>query len=471
MRQLKSANNYGEDEMKKNPRYEYEIDIADLFYHILARWRIIIIMAILCAAALGGYRYIKNQMEGDTNKDYEKQLAKYHKEVEAYEKSNQRVDELVDSYNDQIDQLTGYLEKSVKMNIDPQNEWVARCDYFVEVDKSVFDELPESNTQDPADSLLGLYQSLFYETAYDNEAVAKSGVGEEKYLNELVTWTINTYTDSITITIIGNNEKQVREILDFYIDRIEGTIKETAESTIKHELTLANNMTYKKVDQTLVTEKRSVVDTISNLRVSISRARTEQLALVEPGVEPTKPSGLKKYIILGFLLGGFIAVAIYTVRYVTARRLHNEDELQTLYNIPVYGALPNTITRKPNKGIDKIIEKRRNKKKLTDKDVICKRIATLIEKDYVGKKVGIVSTSGSERVKELFETLKEMLEGKVSIILEQEFLENSEAVQELGSSDAVFVAEVRDDSEMAKIDHLGEILDISGCNVKGYVVL
>jgi capsular polysaccharide biosynthesis protein len=457
--------------MKKNPRYEYEIDIADLFYHILARWRIIIIMAILCAAALGGYRYVKNQMEGDTNEDYEKQLAKYHKEVEVYEKSNQRVDELVDSYNDQIDQLTEYLEKSVKMNIDPQNEWVARCDFFVEVDKSVLEALPESNVQDPADALLGLYQSLFYETAYDSEAVTKSGVGEEKYLNELVTWSISVTTDSITITIIGNNEKQVREILDFYIDRIEGVLKETAEATTKHELTLANNMTYKKVDQTLVTEKRSVVDTISNLRASISRARTEQLALIEPGVEPTKPGGLKKYIILGFLLGGFIAVAIYTVRYVTARRLRNEDELQTLYNIPVYGALPNTITRNPNKGIDKLIEKRRNKKKQTDKDVICKRIATLIEKDYAGKKVGLVSTSGSERVKELFETLKEMFGSRVSLVLEQEFLENSEAVQELVSSDAVYVTEVRDDSEMEKINRMGEIFDISGCNVKGYVVL
>lgn len=459
--------------MKKNPNYEPEIDIKDMFYHILAKWRSIIVVIILCTAAFGGYGYLKTHVLNDGNdKEYEKELDRYNKEVEIYEKSNQRVDDLVDSYNDQIDQLTEYLDNSVRMNIDPQNEWVAKCDYLVEVDKNVLEELPDSNTQDPADSLLGVYQSLFNESAYDGDVQKIAGIKEEKYLSELINWTISTGTNSFTITIIGNSEQQVSDMLDFYIQRVEGEIKDTAYSITKHVLTRANNMTYKCVDQKLVTEKRNVIDTISSLRASISRARTEQLALVEPSEEaPAKPGGFKKYIIIGFVLGGFLTVAYYTVKYVTGNKLRNSDELHRLYNIPIYGTLPNTITRRPNNGIDGLIERKRGKKNKTDKGVVCEQIASLICGEFEGKKVMLVSSSESGKIKDFYEILLEKIGNKVSISLVQSFVEESDSIKKINDTDVVIVTEVRDETNMAEIDRMGEILDISECFVKGYITL
>ena len=459
--------------MKKNPDYEAEIDMRELFYHVLAHWRSIIVVVILCTAALGGYGYLKTRVLNDgVNKDYEKELDKYNKEVEIYEKSNQRVDDLVDSYNNRINQLTEYLEKSVRMDIDPQNEWVATCDFFVEVDKSVLEGLPDSNVQDPADSLLGYYQSAFQEIAYDSEAQKMAGVSEEKYLNELVSWGIRTETNTFTISIIGNSEQQVRKILDFYAEKIDGEIKKSADSIMKHTLTHARDMAYKKVDQNLATDKKDIVDTISSLRASIAKARTEQLALVEPAEEaPAKPRGLKKYIIIGFLLGGLIIAGYHAAKYLIGSKLRNSEELQGFYDIPIYGVLPNTITRKPDKGIDKLIEKKRGKKNRVERNVVCEQIAGIINKELEGKNVLVISSSGSEKVKDFYDAILEKIGNKVSLSLILNSTEESGFVEKINGTDAVIIIEVRDETDMADVDRMGEILNISGSSVKGCIVL
>ncbi len=455
--------------MRRNPDSEIEIDLRDMFYHILARWRSIIIIALLGAVALFGYRFYKTRDTEANREAYEEQMEKYQHDVEAYE----RYDAMVDTYTAQLDELTEYQEKSTRMKIDPRNEWVARCDYFVELDKSVTDKLPEMISQDPTDEILGMYQSLFYESAYDSEAEKLAGVEEEKYLSELITWTINPATNSFTISIIGESEQQVKDILDYYISKIEGTINESVNLTTKHKLTSANNMAYKRVDQLLVTEQKDVDERIINLRASIVKARSDKELLVEP-VEPvdiTVNRGFVKYSVIGFILGGFLAFAFYMVRYIAGGKLRTSDELQTLYNLPMYGCIPNTITRKSDKGIDKLIEMKRNKRIKADYAVIAGQVASMITKNFEGEKVAIVSTSSSGRIKDMYDTIKSSIGGNVTTVLKQDFLSKREAVEELDKVDAIIVAEVRDDSIMADIDRMGEIIEISGYSVNGYIAL
>lgn len=455
--------------MKKNPNYDIEINLSDLFYHLLARWRSIIIIALLGAVALCGYRFYKTRDTEANREAYDEQMEKYQHDVEAYE----RYDAMVETYTAQLDELTEYQEKSTRMKIDPRNEWVARCDYFVELDKSVTEGLPEVITQDPTDELLGLYQSLFYESAYDSEAEKLAGVEEEKYLSELISWSISPSTNSFTISIIGENEQQVKDILNYYMSKIEGTINESVNSTAKHKLTSANNMAYKNVDQLLVAEQKDVDERIINLRASIVKARSDKELLVEP-VEPvdiTKNRGFVKYAIIGLVLGGILSAGFYVIRYVIRAQVRNEDDLQAIYGLPKYGTIPNTITRKPDKGLDKAIEKRRSKKKQTDKVVVCEQVAGLINKNYNDKKVLLVSSAESEKIQELIETLKRNLGNKVSLSVAQGFLDRPDSIKKVDEVDAVIVAEIRNESKLSEVDRMAEMLDISDCNVAGYIAL
>ena len=455
--------------MRRNPDSEIEIDLRDMFYHILAKWRSIIIIALLGAVALFGYRFYKTRDTEANREAYDEQMEKYQHDVEAYE----RYDQMVDTYTTQLDELTEYQEKSTRMKIDPRNEWVARCDYFVELDKSVTDNLPEMISQDPTDELLGMYQSLFQDIAFDTEVEKLAGVEEEKYLSELVTWSISPATNSFTISIIGENEQQVKDIIKYYMSKIEGSINESVNSTSKHKLTSANNMAFKRVDQNLVAEQKDVADRIINLRTSIVKARSDKELLVEP-VEPvdiTENRGFVKYSIIGLLLGIFLSLIYCVIRYIVGGRLRTDVELHKLYNLPMYGSFPNTITRKPNKGIDKFIEKNRNKKFKVDKDVIFGQVALMISRNFNGKKVAIVSSANSKKVKDLYDAINGLIGCKVTTVLKQDFLSEAEAVAEFDKADAIIVVEVRDDSTVTDIERMGEIIGISGYKVDGYIVL
>ena len=341
------------------------------------------------------------------------------------------------------------------------------------MDKSVIDSLPEMISQDPTDELLGIYQSLFYENAYDSEAEKLAGVEEEKYLSELITWTINPTTNSFTISIIGESEQQVKDILDYYISKIEGTINESVNLTTKHKLTSANNMAYKSVDQLLVTEQKTVDDTMISLRASIAKARNDQKLLVKP-VEPVNSvenKGFIKYAIIGILLGGFLSVAFYIVRYAMNAKVRNEDDLQHMYGIPLYGAIPNVVTRNPRNGIDKRIEKRRNRKNKADRDIICEQIAGLIRANFAEKKVLLASTSNSEEIQQVYEKLKGLLGSRCLLSVVQGFLSKTDSVNSSNDADAIILVEIRNESRLIDVDRMGEMLDISKANVAGYIIL
>ena len=455
--------------MKKNPNYDIEINLSDLFYHLLARWRSIIIIALLGAVALCGYRFYKTRDTEANREAYDEQMEKYQHDVEAYE----RYDSMVDSYTSQLDALTLYQEKSLRMKIDPRNEWVARCDYFVELDKSVTEGFPDVISQDPTDELIAQYNSLFYDVAFDAEAEKLAGVEEKEYLSELTTWAISTETNSFSITIIGDDEQKVRDVLDYYMEKIEGSINESVNASTKHKLTDSNNMVFRRIDQTLVSDQKDVADRIINLRTAIAKARSDQELLTEP-VEPVdfiQNRGFVKYAIIGIILGGFLSAVFYVVRYILLGRVRNEDDLQHIYGLAKYGTLPNTITRKPNGGIDKLIERRRGRHNKADKAVICEQIAGMVGKKYADKKVLIVSSIESEQIQELIEMLRSNLGSKVSISVAQGFIIKPDSVKKAGEADAVIVAEARNESKISDVNRMAEMLEISGSNVVGYIAL
>ena len=457
--------------MKKNPKYEIEIRISDLFFYILARWRFIILAVLLGVATLCGYRFIKTRNNSQDD-DYHNQINNYNEEMTGYQQAYDSYTDVIDSYNNQLKKTIKYRNESIKMRIDPQNEWCARCDFFVEVDQTVISEVSDLAAQDLADELLGIYRSLFYEIAYDEEVVNISGVQDEVYLKELINWAIDSSTNSFYIIVIGLSEDQVSNIIEYYQEKIEGFVKNKAENFMKHKLSTGACVSFMRVDSSLRSEQKSIDDTIYNIEASINNIQKLRGTLVKP-VKPVyvgNARNLKRYAIIGFLLGGFVAVVIFIMNYVINNKIRNSDDLQRLFNIPLYGAFPYSYTKKPNRGIDKILEKIRGTNK-ADNKVTTEHVATMIEKNYEGKKVLIASTTDSEMVNELYKTLKELIGDKVELSIETGFLSKNKSIDSANLSDTVLLVEIRNETVITDVERFGEIMLINECDVAGYVVL
>ena len=63
--------------------YEQEIDLKDLLFVLLYRWRILLLAAVIGAALLGGYKAVKGnakQMDLPQTESYQEELDNYERE-------------------------------------------------------------------------------------------------------------------------------------------------------------------------------------------------------------------------------------------------------------------------------------------------------------------------------------------------------------------------------------------------------
>ena len=74
--------------MDYNNVYEQEIDLKDLIFAVLHRWRMILAAAVVLALLLGGYKALRTYNHNNDDASILEAKAQYEKDLEAY---NQRV--------------------------------------------------------------------------------------------------------------------------------------------------------------------------------------------------------------------------------------------------------------------------------------------------------------------------------------------------------------------------------------------
>ena len=98
--------------------YEQEIDLKDLFFYMLYRWRLLLLAAVIGAAALGGVKVLKSSSAADSeiaevvNPDYEQVL-------EAYEMEKQALEQTVESLQTSLAAQNRYIAESPYMQTNP----------------------------------------------------------------------------------------------------------------------------------------------------------------------------------------------------------------------------------------------------------------------------------------------------------------------------------------------------------------
>ena len=135
-----------------------EINLKDLLFHLLYRWRSFIIAAIIGAVVLCGYQYLSTKLTHDAGKQT-KEERQYQINLQQYQEDLATNRNAVKVYSRLIQEQNDYLEKSVYIKLSSQNVWVASNKYLVKVDQSVMEALPQGSAIDPADSILPAYST------------------------------------------------------------------------------------------------------------------------------------------------------------------------------------------------------------------------------------------------------------------------------------------------------------------------
>ena len=339
--------------MEPESTYEQEINLKDLMFAVLYRWRPIILTAVALALLLGGWRAFSVYRSQNTGAAAQAAYEEYERAVELYEQGKESGERELDSLTERITEQQEYLEKSVLMNISPYNVWEAEELLFLDTDYRIMPGMTYQNP-DYTDTLLQAYQTALTNMSFLSKVEKETGI-EKRYLKELVTLT--TKSRLLSIRVRSGDKETTESIMNEMMKGIREAEKKLQSSIGDHTISEVSSSSDTLIDLTLLDTQKAQNDQLVTLNDRLAAKKDELDKMEEPKAPAASVAGaLKsgiKYAVLGGALGAFLVVFLVCVVFLMSDRLYLGKGLKERFRIPVLGAIP--AAGRKQKGVDGLL--------------------------------------------------------------------------------------------------------------------
>ncbi len=515
--------------------YDYNeepgVNIRNLIYRILRKWRIIIVWMIVGAILLDAFAYFKTLRKAASIK---KQIENYQEKLSAgeydsmgnaimslpdFEKSltNRQISEVNNlistykMYQSPYSSMVDYIDNSILMQLDPQEIPTYTLQYLIDTHYTV--EYPEILKKDYTfDIIESINPKLLNNDTLTKISKAISSEDNEistAYIGELITTELENANDLYTITVFGRSEEECELMVNIIKKQMNSVFSDLKKqygnfdySLISEEYSVTCNMEILNLQQLkadkLNTTYNSTRGMINNLTddqklyfyAILNNEDTITLDLpVESGggnsaiVDPTTlqiptPSLINiKYIIVGAAIG-FILFCVYIiVLSLLGNRLLTNDEIEEQYSLHPLGIwrrsdIPKGILKALDNWLIRLLDSKGEQFSSEESlEMIAAGIRISSEKNNWNK-VFITSTANNDISKDTIETLVKQLKGKIGTVSSgKSIIYDPESLEKLCGSDACVIIEQVDVSKKDEIKS-----EINLCNsykipIIGYATL
>lgn len=346
---------------------ESEISLLDLLYHILRRWRSLLLIAVLFCTLLGGFKLVKG-IRTLGSADLKEEQKNYESQLEGYTISKENLENQINELTDAIQNKEDYYDHSVLMKLDSKKFYKGTVT-FVVTDAS---EVPAAEANRDLslaidrkmNSVLGSYVALIQNgTILRDVQNGLSSKLDQKYLAELIYTQVDYQSKLLHITVVGDDKQQVQSISDAIIQGLQNASVHMNASVAAHRLELLSSYVGNDADTSIPigmipeaganTSDASYQTSIEELQKNYTSSITDmqnqlldcnnqlsELEEPEPPVGASRTSVLKegiKYGIIGFVAGAFVLAFVYALQYLLCGKLMDGDELNDHYGILLLG--------------------------------------------------------------------------------------------------------------------------------------
>ena len=161
-REISGSKSVGERKMDNNStyeQYEQEIDLKDLMFAVLHKWRPVILVAVVLAVLLGGAKGAMTYRQQNDPEVSKETREKYQEELDLYEKNKETAEREIENLKTDIANQQEYLDKSIWINMSPYDVCESRIDMYVTTGYEIMPGMVYQN-QDYTDTILQAYQGL-----------------------------------------------------------------------------------------------------------------------------------------------------------------------------------------------------------------------------------------------------------------------------------------------------------------------
>lgn len=453
-----------------NNTYEQEIDLKDLIFYILKKWRSVLFIGVVMAVLMGGGKFSQEALKYQ-DKHYMAELQEtYNTEIKNYNVTKEGYERNIETLTQNIDYEEVYEKNSVLFQLDPYNKWVAKMDLFIKMDE----ENGIITMVDPADSLLKAYSSILSSESSLKEASKENDI-QSRYLRELVNIEQDFNGNMITISVTYKDGEGAQKILDNILEVITARQPELESSLGSHRVILINGETSMVADEGLADSQNERVDSLSKMQTSLEDAQSVLDELKEPQI-PTELSfkgvlkSSVKFAVLGAVLGGFLTAFFWCTVYVINPKLRSAEEFKSRFEVKILGEFSQERKAKKKLGIDSWLQKLEGDKFFSREDVFKRIVANIsiyMEKEQIMLLTGTVEL---ELLSSIEAEIKNSFPG-VIIEVRADMNRNAETVTMLPTVDAVILVEKCGASRYKDIEKELETINSLNKKIIGCIIL
>lgn len=359
---------------------EMQISLKDMLLKILLSWRAILIWMLVGAVLLGGvgafrsYRQRQQALQAQGSENKQESISTLRDALT--EPEAEEVEEtwkLYQGFRQDYEDLLEYQENSLKMQLDPMEVTTGtiwyRVDNHYQVEYPVMEA--DNNLPDIVYSyLLALQASSLYESMVDTLNWDTTA----SYLQELVRVEAGEQEGFFTVSVIAEDAASGEQLLGLLAEAVEASTPELQQLYGAYDLVELDRQVSQGTDLELLKEQqaqRTSLNSAAGQYRNLSSYMTEDqeayyLDLQADAAADTQEDGALegtssvtvpafqpvqvKYVVLGVLVGGFLACAWAAVRYLFSSRLRLAEDLEINYRVPVLGIFPGQSGKKKAMG-------------------------------------------------------------------------------------------------------------------------
>ncbi len=360
---------------------EREIDLIALMWEIIYHWRALFICAVAGAIGLAGLKYVsdarayKNAQNPQTSTVTMEENSLSDEELQAVENAL--------GLKKQIKQKEDYLAESVYMNLDA---------YKVNRVSVLFYATPE-DAESFKDETLSFVSGNFvnaYMAYLSNGGLVsrlRKAAGKDMDVTELseLVRTTRMEGSQFMVNVYAEDEAKAEEMADKMVQLVNEYHKTVEEKIGRHELSVLERCSYISYDSGMAASQNEQREGLKNMRASLQTMTTaftaeqtelyngvmaEEMDIEQEAVREASPASVsKKYLVLGFLAGGFLVCMWIAGAFILSSRIYRVEELQNIYGLRIFGMVQAGEKKKRFLGfIDRLLDGLRQKESWTQEE-------------------------------------------------------------------------------------------------------
>lgn len=323
------------------------ISLTELLAAMIRKWKGIFTSLLIFALLLGGYQAHKQiSLANNPENSPEKIEERYQAALEDYEVQKENLQKTLESQEKSLESKEEYLEKSILIQIDPYDKYVATIVFsFTDIDESAqLFRYPNTAADYLPKKIRSQYIELWNSMDIPKDiGIAKYADVEWKYLSEIVSVS-SLEGELVSIQAVGSKASDAEALAGAVYDYFETHRNVIAAGSAQHSFALVNRTTKNVIDEALETKRESLETELESLKTSIEDSRKA----VEDLEEPKREEGYSKtvivkavvkYAVLGAAAGVFLACLCICCWWIFANRAANSFQMERLVGAPFLGSL------------------------------------------------------------------------------------------------------------------------------------